>query len=99
MNEKKRFHVTITDNETGEVLHDTDAHAIVAGIGAEGGAGVIGCTACDKKQLAVTIQAAEDAVRELYACTPGLHEAVLLHRLLTAASAGAETRSEETENN
>lgn len=57
-----KFHVTITDNETGEVIHDADSGAIIAGIDAGDGTVSIGKASCDSFSLAAAILCAKKAI-------------------------------------
>lgn len=47
-----RFHVTITDNETGKTIHDTDACAIIAGIEETKGSASFVLTNCGGDEMA-----------------------------------------------
>lgn len=86
-NEKMPYHLTITDNETGEVMLDTDSYAIIGSVGVENGASSVGFTNCDIYELAVAVQAAEGAVAEVKRGEPKLRMLVRLHRRLSARRA------------
>ena len=66
---KMKYHLTITDNETGEVHADYDINAIVGGILVDraGTTASIAVTDCKGLELAATIKAAELTVQHLYA--------------------------------
>lgn len=64
---KMKFHIVITDNETGETLHDADASAIIGVFHDGEDAHGMGCTLCDPLILAHTMSSCEnvlDAMRE-----------------------------------
>ena len=58
----KKFHITVTNTETNEVIHDIDTDAIVGGIASEGGAFAVGLTSCDALTLFTTVQSAKTAI-------------------------------------
>ena len=88
-----RFHVTITDNETGEVLHDADACAILAGINGGRTTASIHMTACGPLPLAETLSAAEDVVQEVRSRHPEIGALSGVFRLMDK-----NPKTEETEN-
>ncbi|MBR5865745.1 MAG: hypothetical protein IKY89_05680 [Alistipes sp.] len=64
---KMKFHITITDNETGETLHDSDTIAIIGVFHDGEEAHGIGYTLCNPLRLAHTLRSCEnvlDATRE-----------------------------------
>ena len=60
-----KFHITITNNETGEILHDNDTAAIIGAYAFANGAYAIGLTACNGITLMATINTAEHVVKRL----------------------------------
>ena len=66
-----RFHITITDNQTGETMIDEDACAIVGGVTVSTGhSKTIGLTACGPFEIAEALVNAEEVVSALYAINP-----------------------------
>lgn len=86
-----KFHIKITDNETGEVLFDTDTCAITGGYVTEDGAVGIALAHCNTRNHAKAIHAAETSINHLYSNHPELKLAVLL----TAAGSTLEERTEK----
>ena len=71
MREKKNtFHITITNNEPGETLHDVDVCAIVGAFSDGARTGCVGLTSCNAFDLAETINGAEDVIQHLYSGHP-----------------------------
>ena len=67
-NKKPRFHITITDNATGEVMIDEEVCAIVGGVTVgKGHSKAIGLTACSPFEIAEALVDAEEVVSALYA--------------------------------
>lgn len=65
MEERLKFHLTLTDNETGEVIHDGDINAIIGAATNEDRTMLFGQTACGLLDLARTIAGAEKATEEI----------------------------------
>ena len=63
---KMRFHITITDNETGETHLDSDSPVIIGGIGDEKGVNELVLAACDPATLAQAALYAENAAKSVY---------------------------------
>lgn len=84
---KMKFHITITDNETGETLHDGDACAILASI-CENSVRQQHYVHCDALRFADTLRGAQKIVHRVRAEHP---EVALLAELTQLG------RSEETE--
>lgn len=60
----EKFHITITDNETNEVLTDKNTDAIIGAIHTEGDTGIIILTECNGCSLMGTAAGAMKAARE-----------------------------------
>lgn len=94
MNDKKmKFHITITNNETGETLHDEDACAIIAGVNEGDRTGSIIMTDCGPEDLVETLNGAENGVMTVYEGHPELRALALYLKVMN------KKQSEETENN
>lgn len=91
---KMRFHVTITDNETGAALFDENACAIIAGINVGERSSQLTISACDGFALASTLAAAEGAAEQTYEENPELEPVAKLAKALRR-----EAETEEPENN
>ena len=59
---KMKMHITITNNETGEVIAEHDTNAIVAGIDLENGTRSLVKANCDPIAFACALHAAQGAV-------------------------------------
>lgn len=57
-----KFHIIITDTETGKVVHEADTNAIIGGYKTEGGSDSICVASCDDFDLSCSIVAARDAI-------------------------------------
>ena len=68
--ERKGFHITITNNETGETLHDADVCAIVGAFNEGERTAVVGLTMCNALDIAETINGAKDAIQHICADHP-----------------------------
>ena len=66
-NKDLRFHITITDKETGETLHDSDANVIIGAFGDGEETCALSRTHCSLKDMAIAVMAAEDTVANLKA--------------------------------
>lgn len=86
-----KFHIKITDNETGEVLQESDTCAIIGGYATEDGAVGMALAHCNARDHAKAIHAAETAINTAYTRNPELKIAVLL----TAAGSTLEERIEQ----
>jgi hypothetical protein len=64
------FHITITNNETGETLHDRDVYAIIGAFKEENRTGCVALTECNAFEIAATIDGALDAIQHIYDGTP-----------------------------
>lgn len=75
----EKFHITITDNETGETIRDYDINSIIAGI--DLGDTVSACVICEgtPSDLAHTAFAAKDAID---LCLEGEHLATKMYKHL-----------------
>lgn len=86
-----KFHIKITNNETGEVIHDSDTCAIFGGYAKEDGAVGMACAHCGPVEHAKAMHAAETSIKEVYR----LHPELKLMVLLTEARSTVEERREE----
>ena len=85
----KKFNIKITNNETGEVLHEADTCAIIGGfVNDEGAIGLL-LTSCHPMDHAKAINAAESAINKSYQFHPELK--------LVALFASANSEIEEKE--
>lgn len=88
----KKFHITIKNNETGEITHDLDTSAIVAGILDDDGSYSVSATSCNALELLQTVNSAEKAINLIYKKRPEL----LVLKLMVAHTEEGE-EAEETE--
>lgn len=65
-----RFHVKITDNETGEIINDLDTNCIVGAFGSEIGALEVSDIDCKAITIVATVHAALKAVERTCAIDP-----------------------------
>ena len=72
MNNPKPFHLTITNNETGEVLHDVDFDALLGAVHTGRGIDAFGVNSCDAATLAATLAGAEELIERQFAKYPEL---------------------------
>ena len=88
--EKMPFHLTITDNETGETLRDLDFDAIAGAvhISEEEAAGIF-LTCCTNFDIAATIVAAENTLRRVEQEDPMLR----LAKLMVGTKPGTEEKA------
>lgn len=89
---KMKFHITITDNETGETLKDSDACCIIGAFNQGEYTAGMAITCCTAPDLAITINGAEDAINHIKSEHPELELLLKLKHLLD----GLETEDEET---
>lgn len=87
----KEFHITITDNETGETIHDSDTNAIVGSILDDDGVFVIGQTHCNGDELLNAVIGAERAIEQLYENNPVLFFLKMMAKKETKEEATDET--------
>lgn len=60
-----KYHITITDNETGEILHDHDTNLVIGAIGVEDGVNSLCITNCSGLRLLTGLVAAKKAVHKI----------------------------------
>lgn len=60
-----KFHLTIKNNETGEVLRDTDCNAIIGGITYNEKKTCVALTECNWKELMNCAMAADEAISKV----------------------------------
>jgi hypothetical protein len=85
----KKFHIKITNNETGEVLQEADTCAIMGGYTVDDGAVGMALTDCSAREHGRAINAAEQTIKHVYQSHPELMFAVML--------ASAKSTTEEKE--
>lgn len=91
----KKFHITIKNNETGEITHDLDTSAIVAGILDDDGSYAVSATSCDAFGLLNAISSAEKAIDHLLKRHP---ELLILKTIMEKSEDETEETTETTEN-
>ena len=57
-----KLHITITDKETGKVIHEADTNAIIGGYKTEGGSNSICVARCSDFDLSCAITTAREAI-------------------------------------
>lgn len=99
MEEKKAFHITITNNETGETLHDCDTNCIIGAFNQGASAACIGAASdVTGEDLANTIVGVEEVVQDFKNDDPILAIAVeLLKRSGTRVDEPEEAQPDENE--
>ena len=88
----KKFHIKITNNETGEVLQEADTCAIMGGYTVDEGAVGMALVDCSTREHGMAINAAEQAIEHVYQNHPGLRFAAMF---ASANSTTEEKRAEE----
>ena len=91
--EKMRFHVTITDNETGETIYDGDTCAILASVQDREETNCILTTDCKPRFLAAALAGLRYVEKKLIKNHPDI-----LMLALLAARGQKEKSAKETEN-
>lgn len=73
MDKQKPFHITITDNETGEVIHDSDVIAILGALhfGEDNTSGIT-LSNCGVMSLAQAVDTVKKVIEGLYDENPEL---------------------------
>lgn len=61
----KKWHVVITDNETGEVVEDAQSNAIIGAVEKNESVACIGFTNCNGKDLLRTLISAKKAIKNI----------------------------------
>ena len=69
---KLRYHITITDNWTGETVDDQDFNIFIGGIGYEESGSARVLSECNAFDYAFAVMRAEEAIREAYEDHPEL---------------------------
>lgn len=91
---KMPFHLTITNNETGETEFDFDFEAIIGGVIEENGNRAMALTDCGPYELATAIRRAERAAKMMREKHPGIVVLVdMAHEIVRGTP-----KTEETEN-
>ena len=75
----KKFHITITENETGKALVDTDTDAIVAGIDENEETHVVHAAHCPVATHAATITGVLEEIKEAREKNPMLDLLLMLY--------------------
>ena len=68
----KKFHIIFKNNETGEIIHDTDTDAIIGAIHLEEKTACVGLTNCNGAELLSTIRGAKQVIKEMVEENPAL---------------------------
>lgn len=90
---KMPFHLTITDNETGETVREVDFDALIGTTHtAEGKVGALWITRCNSFALVETVLAGEHIIDHVKKEHPEIAMLCALHKL-----SGIEPETEETE--
>lgn len=92
MDAKKSFHITITDNETGEVFHDVDSDCIIGAVHGDEHTAGIALLKCGPTEAADTVVAVKSTIKEAKEVHPEIELFEMLHNY-------AKTQSEATEEN
>ena len=72
----KKFHITVTENETGKTYIDTDTDAIIAGVNLDDTVSIVGHIHCTKTDHAFLIDSLRESLLEQENKDPAL--AILL---------------------
>lgn len=88
---KMKFHITVTDNETGEKLHDSDACAIIGAFNDGEYTQGLGSVYCGAEDILFAVEVAEEVIEGFMERHPEL----LLLRFLGAKAAADETDADE----
>ena len=93
----EKFHITITNNETGETVRDHDTNAILAVVDHGEQTGSLLLTACDVDTMLNVVARLEELTKRIYKKNP---ELFLLLKAFQAKKAREteETTDETTEN-
>lgn len=89
---KMRFHISITDNETGEVLLDSDACAIIGGVNTGKSTIDISVVCCDTFDVVRALVTTEEVVKQNYIDHPEIG------LMAMACRAGRINKTEEPKN-
>lgn len=87
-----KIHLTLTNNETGDVMYDGDVDACIVGFCGSEGAGNLAVAKCDGETYANALAATEEALEDVYAEHPELKPLAQFYRLCDRIE------DEETEN-
>ena len=60
-----KYHIKVTDNETGEIVHESNRNCIIAGLGNEKGAAEMCIFDCDLVSIVGTVKAALFAIERM----------------------------------
>lgn len=98
MNTQKRFHITLTDNMTGEVYRDQDVDAIIGAIHVdEDKTGGLFLSYCPGIALAQTLDALKTTLKSAYSENPELEvlEAIVRARMGSSVEEYREGEADE----
>lgn len=87
-----KFHLTIKDNETGEILHDKDCNAIIGGLCDDEKSTSVVLTQCDGKDL---LHCAKAAQKSINSAIPKGSVMDLMLKLFNAVSEEEDKEDEE----
>lgn len=98
MEEKKmKFHITITNNETGETLEDADACAILASINIGDKVSSLQAVSCGPEDYARTLGSAEGIVRAVRSKHPEIGALSLVFGLISKTKETEEPENKQAE--
>lgn len=60
-----KFHITIKNNETGEIMHDIDTKAIIGAFDSQDKTECIAVTECDPMTLASTVNGVKSVLEKI----------------------------------
>lgn len=89
----KKWHITITDNETSENIFEKDSDAIIGAVGVDGGTHALGFTNCKFVTLCSALKVARQVIDEILADKPEVEQYIKLAELLD----GMDTNDEHEE--
>lgn len=93
----KKFHITITNNETGETIRDHDTDAILAVVDHGDQTGTIALVECDTETILNVVNRLEELTKMIYKENPELFFLLKAFRVKEAKEA-EEATDETTEN-
>ena len=91
------YHITITNNETNEILANDDTNCIIGAYAVEDGTYAIGHTACNGITLLSAVAAAEKTIHKIKEDSPELEMLLKLHELFESKNPEFD-ESDDTDN-